>query len=466
MKDRGSKASYQSQVGFMTNQPAESPSDRHKMEHRNPYALVIPIFFVSLALRLICYTGLIGSDDLVYSTYAYRIAVGEYEIQPHRMVLRYGLLLPVATVYKLFGLSEWTTILVPIVASSITPAITALIAYMISGFTAAWIAGLLLASFPVETNFGSILVPEPLMQVLLLLGALTFIFAERRQSSKLGLLSGILLGLGYLVKEPSAFVVAAFVAYAVVKKRYSLACLISIGAAFVVMGEIAWHWIAAHDPLFRIHAIELHSESGMAVDANTLLSYRLFKSYPRMMLIPNMDFGLHSIIAIVGSAVALVYYRSTATALLVFWSTLPFLYLNFGSSSFQKFWALPVAPRYLMMVYPPLFLLTAGVIAHWASTKRLRAFCFTIVFLAVAVGIGCSWASRKSGGRVADVATLKRIALDARNAKRNICEVMGERAMLWRQALLLTASDILNCDGDRLVKIVADRDGRPTAYEQ
>jgi len=69
-------------------------------------------------------------------------------------------------------------------------------------------------------------------------------------------------------------------------------------------------------------------------------------------------------------------------------------------------------------------------------------------------------------GRIADVATLKRIALGARNAKRNICEVMGERAMIWRQALLLTASDILNCDGDRLVKIVADRDGRPTAYEQ
>ncbi len=84
----------------MTNQPAESPSDRHKMEHRNPYALIISIFFVSLALRLICYTGLIGSDDLMYSPYASRIAVGAYEIEPHRMALRYGLLLPVATVYN------------------------------------------------------------------------------------------------------------------------------------------------------------------------------------------------------------------------------------------------------------------------------------------------------------------------------------------------------------------------------
>lgn len=69
-------------------------------------------FTISLTIRLACYTGLTGSDDLMYSLYAQKIAFGTYELEPNHMAIRYGVLLPVAGVYKFFGSYEWTTIAV------------------------------------------------------------------------------------------------------------------------------------------------------------------------------------------------------------------------------------------------------------------------------------------------------------------------------------------------------------------
>ena len=84
---------------------------------QRPWILPTILAVLALAVRLWCFTGLIASDDVVYAHYARLLATGRYSVEANHMALRFGLLLPVAGAYALFGVSEVTTVLVPLLAS-------------------------------------------------------------------------------------------------------------------------------------------------------------------------------------------------------------------------------------------------------------------------------------------------------------------------------------------------------------
>ncbi len=57
---------------------------------------------VAILVRLLRFTGLVASDDLGYSFFAEQIATGSDRMVPHRSAIRYGLLLPLAALYRVF----------------------------------------------------------------------------------------------------------------------------------------------------------------------------------------------------------------------------------------------------------------------------------------------------------------------------------------------------------------------------
>src|SRR5262249_358192 len=75
---------------------------------RSHWRLFWFIVAIALLIRLACFTGLIASDDLDYSRYAQLIAQLNYKPELSQFALRYGLIIPVGLVYKLFGVAEWT----------------------------------------------------------------------------------------------------------------------------------------------------------------------------------------------------------------------------------------------------------------------------------------------------------------------------------------------------------------------
>src|SRR5262249_10809160 len=145
---------------------------------------------------------------------------------------RYGVFLPVAVFYRLFGIHEWTTVAVPLFSSSVAAVLTALLAAQLAGLSVAWLSGLLMATFPVEVRYASILVPEPMLQAIVLAAALLFLLAERQNSDFLGLAVGVFLGLTYLTKEPGMFVAMAFIAFALLQHRWRLASALLAGMIF------------------------------------------------------------------------------------------------------------------------------------------------------------------------------------------------------------------------------------------
>src|SRR5262249_34001231 len=246
-----------------------------------PWRVILVVFAVSITTRLVCFTGLIGSDDLDYSRYAQQISSGTYHLEKIHFAIRYGVLVPVAAAYRLFGVHEWTTVAIPLLFSSSSAPLLAVLVFRLSGISSAWISGLLLATFPLDVRYASILVPEPIQQVVLVIGALIFITAISRRSELLAMLAGFILGLGYLIKEPGFFVFLAFDIFAVLQRRYRVAAALAFGAFLVAAGELVWYWRQSGDILFRMHAMVVHNQSEILFDTqNQNLSWRLWKPYP------------------------------------------------------------------------------------------------------------------------------------------------------------------------------------------
>ncbi|HLH03987.1 MAG TPA: glycosyltransferase family 39 protein [Bryobacteraceae bacterium] len=184
--------------------PLDSLPTDDRNVRRAVWSFATLLIALSALFEFASYTGLIASDDLGYSHYAGQIAAGTYRLVHHHYAIRYGLLLPVAAVYRLFGVHEWTTVIIPLAASILTPFLLAVLCVEITERRVAAIAGLLMATFAVAIRYGSILVPEPVLLAALLAAAIAFVHAQKSRSAGWALVAGILFGLAYLTKEPGA----------------------------------------------------------------------------------------------------------------------------------------------------------------------------------------------------------------------------------------------------------------------
>lgn len=430
------------------------------------------LFLLALLLRLACFTGLIASDDLVYSAYAQLIAEGRYTLEYHHFAIRYGLILPAGLLYGLIGVSEWSTIAVPLFTSSLSVVLLALIATRLFGVRAGLIAALLLATFPLQLRYATVLVPEPIVECYVLLALLVYVRTEDWAPMALGALAGALIGVAYLTKEPALFIIPALLIDAALRRRWRQAFGVALGIGAVIALEHAYYLAMTGDLLFRPHAMAAHNRdlTGYKGDIDIILGdlgYRLFKAYPHMMLVPSKDFGIHSLAALVLSAVALLRFRNDRrTYFLLIWASLPWIYLNFGTSSFNQYIPIPVAPRYIDFAYPPLFLLAAWLLADLLSKATWAMRLVLPVMAAVLlIGVACSLSTRGTGYRSTQVAVLRVIADKVeREGLGSVCfDVDPNLRSTWQPALLiLSGGDLRECgNGPGRVIVRADQLGFP-----
>lgn len=332
---------------------------------RGRCATYVLIGLLSLGLRAVLGEGFLASDDLGYTEFARRLAAGDWTPQPHHYWSRYGVTLPVALLFSVFGIREWVLSLLPLVASSLCVLLTMRIGERLGGLRVGCMAGLLYATFPLHLRYGTSLLPEPIANAWIL-GAL-LLYLREGWSIRRDLLTGFCLGCATLTKEPALFVAAGIVGHGLVIGRFRSAWTIGAAVAGVGVIELAFHGVMTGDPLFRLHAMQVHEASGMAIGANRDLGYRLTRAYPVLMLGPSLALGLHSMVSVGLGWLGWNALARSERWLTALWCALPALYLNFGSSSLGHYLALPVAPRYLEFTYPPLFLWTAVQLSRWSA---------------------------------------------------------------------------------------------------
>src|SRR5207302_1730066 len=139
-------------------------------------------------------------------------------------------------------------------------------------------------------------------------------------------------------------------------------------------------------------------------------AWRLFKEYPYEMLLPSVDFGFHSVAALLLVGVGMYWLPKRAMWMSMLWAALPMAYLNFGSASFTSYLPVAAAPRYIGMVYAPLFLLAGAVMDRWMSkAQSVRSLSWVVLAIMVLSGPVSSYSTRAQGYATAEVASLRAI---------------------------------------------------------
>jgi 4-amino-4-deoxy-L-arabinose transferase-like glycosyltransferase len=431
------------------------------------------LFVLALLLRLACFTGLIMSDDINYSGFAQQIADLRYVPEYHHQAIRYGLLVPVALVYKLAGVSEVATVVVPLVASALAVVVLARIGLRMFGVSAAMIAALLLATFPLQLRYASILVPEPILSCYLLIGVLVYVNANAKASILRGAIAGAFVGLAYLTKEPALFVAPALVIHAALARRWRDALGVVLGVGLVIGAEHTYYVATTGDLLFRPHAMAVHNrnvgadlppddpDSSSRVD----LVRRLFKVYPRRMLVPNDNFGIHSIAVLVLATIAVFRFRKDSRShLLLLWAAIPWLYTNFGTTSFTRYVTIPPGSRYIDLCYPPLFLLAGWLIADVTrENPRLKRTAVVALATIMVVGVATGLSTRATEYRTDHVAVLRVLHDRLAAAPGGVCfDVPQKVRSQWHRTLvILTGRKVGECQAQDHVLLRADPYGLP-----
>jgi 4-amino-4-deoxy-L-arabinose transferase-like glycosyltransferase len=426
------------------------------VSRQNRWLVYLTLFLCALFVRIATYTGIICSDDLAYSYFAQLIAQGISTPEAEHFRLRVGVTVPVAIIYRIFGTSEWTTIVVPLFASALSVPLLVAIGRRIFPVPAAFLAGLLLMTFSMHANYATILIPEPIMEFYVLCGVFVYLKArEESDSLALAVLAGLCFGVAYLAKEAGIFPGAAFILYSMLRRQWKLALAIAAGMASVGALEVAYYFVQTGDALYRPHVIAHSQETYFAFFGESARAWRLLQAYPRMMIVPNLDFGFHSVIALTLAASSLFLIRGEKVWMLIVWAAVPMLYLNFGSSSLSNYQPVAVSDRYIGLVYQPLFLLAGAVLYHWLSMGSwMRNLARCLVVLLTFTGLATAVASGDTINFSAETRVLKAILQRAQANHLQIVRFEGYHAERWRMAMGLLSRRMLTvaeCESGCLV---------------
>ena len=358
---------------------------------------LLVLLFVSAALRAVFFIGLLGSDDTAYALNAIAMRRGSFVLAEDMTSMRLALNAAAAGSYGLLGISEWSIALPAFVASLLTLLVVYAIAWLIGGRVAAIIAGVLYTFAPLNILNSSSLLPEVPMALCTALSVLLFLLGQRAASTpaavSLCLISGVALGGGYLFKEPAALVTVAFAVAAALAwyrgdRRAWLYVVPLAGFTLVFILETILYFQVSGVWLRRFRGIAEYQAAAVqrSEQERRLQSVWL---YPRNMFLVLNQVGLLFYLFLLGGVAAL-RRRWGAPVLIVLWLTIPFLYLEFGSTSLTSYNALPKQPRYLEALTGPMVILlgcwlarawkSPGIAARRGAYGSLAVFVLTSLF--------------------------------------------------------------------------------------
>ena len=326
-----------------------------------------------------------GSDDLVYMSHAGSVAHGTFILTSDHFANRFGVFIPTAGIFKLFGVTTWSSTLWPLICSIVLVVAVAIFAFRCYGLRTAIFSSCLLIFNPLELSLTSVLMADLIVGMFGFLAVISI--AQGRQSKSwrsqilFSLVSCVSLSMGILTKQTAIYSVyfCGFLLMldTISRKNTRFWC------SFIIAGTVASgiyllvYNLITGDPLYTLSGIEAghnksiwsYAESKSEVDAfhakelgviwsAAPLVQRLTVS-PIFLLVgtPGIFILLALTVASLGplrniydeeNRPTTVYFAAYGLTILVsFW---------FGSTSFHRYNPLPLFSRMLVAILPPLAL--------------------------------------------------------------------------------------------------------------
>ncbi|NVN97978.1 MAG: glycosyltransferase family 39 protein [Geobacteraceae bacterium] len=359
---------------------------------------------LTIILVTMLYPGMQATDDLGYALKASAILKNGFALPgTSHQIGRIGTYIPLALSFKLFGISQFSLALIPVLCSTLTTIFIYFIARKLYGAATARLSALLFAFFPLTLFLGSFFVPEPMLCAFTSGAALLFLKSERGGARYCNLqkyATGTLVGLGYLTTEASAVMLVVLFIYKLLRRRLSLSDLLfPVGFITVVCGELLYHKGVYGHFFYRFtHLGGTYTSDPMLVGANAELAYRLLKSYLSFFIYPQNGLGLYGYLLLLGVAGSLLLFRKNV--FLFVWAFSFLAFYNFMSVSIHHYIVLPPALRLIYPACIPMIILTAELIRVMSAAGggiKTKAALATLVAAVVTISTVLVYLNRNSG---------------------------------------------------------------------
>jgi hypothetical protein len=377
----------------------------------------------ALALRLVCFGGLLGWDDVEYWEAARALRAGEY-VPGSSFQLRYTLTVPMAVAQAWLGEREWVLALVPL-------------GYSIAHLVLAWALGLRWGGVPAAAATVALLGIVPLdviaatdvhadlpLAVFLAAAVYAVLRSERAPGARAAwlLTAGAALGLAVITKEVALALLPALGLRLWLVKRWRSAPAhgwLVLGLLAVSAAEMTWLGVVTGDPLYRFRGPIAGFHAATVLPTAPGFGWML--SFPGMLLDPSSgSFGYFAgvfYLVVAATAWALWRRESAPLELALWWGVLLAL-LNFAplDASFTR----PLFVHFARTLHPLLipFALAAALwlLAGLAGRPWLRGGVAVGLGALAAVGIATTHADHRAWTAVARqaVPVVARLPADAR----------------------------------------------------
>ncbi len=332
---------------------------RNNLLNNNKFLLFLIALF-GLALRLIFFSGIGTSDDLAYTRYAHNAGEG---IQDSVLTLstRIGVTYVTAFSYKLFGVNDFSSTLFVLLTSIGNIILVYYFGKLLLNEKVGLMSSFLISIFPLEVVYATKLLTDIPSAFFMALSVYFFLYAELKSHKKINyFLSGIFLGIGYLIRESALLIGLFFIIYLIykrqIKKEYFIA---AFGFVIIFAVELFILYKLTGNPFFRYTTVQDYLQQAY-------IHYGYFGRlnmpegllhYPYIILTdPLISFFYFFIII---SLIYFIFNKRQNANILFFWFIPLLLYLSFGSASLTKYLPFKADPRYLSVITVPGILLLA-----------------------------------------------------------------------------------------------------------
>ncbi|MBI3160358.1 MAG: glycosyltransferase family 39 protein [Chloroflexi bacterium] len=368
----------------MTDRPRTSRTD---------LALLALVLATALFVRMQLFTGMVRGDDVHYAFAAYELSQGRTHFDVwEEGTARVGLYAPVALAYRLFGVSELSTVLFPLTASLGTVVLIFALGVMFSGPRAGLLAAMLWAVFPLDVFLATDLLPDGPMTFFCTAAMYCSFRAQRAAGwrGRLGWAGVSLASIGWgLSIKPLAAVAALF--------------LIAWSArrGILWLAKRQWTWAAAG--AVGLIYIFLQPPSFLSVLSSTAADFSSALLLGRINQPTGDGFGRETGVFFIWGLLFLAgflhYIRQWQAGHLplLAWAAFLFLYYEWGTISTEPALYYPlqdwVDGRNMLFVFPPFAVLAGVFLGETLRRVRLQA-------LVPAWALMCWAATLLAAGRV------------------------------------------------------------------
>lgn len=329
-----------------------------------PEVALACLIVLAVAFRVHFAAGLSGNDDLAISSEATRLIEEGFSVPAYHYSARWGLILPLAGLYRAFGVGVWQLIALPLAASASGMVLAYGLGRRFFDARIGLFAAFALAVYPMDIEFSGLFFPDLPAGTLL---AASFYCATTRRAGRTraahAVVAGLLWAWAYYVKV-DAFFFGVVLLSAAAMGYLAWRELVVIGAvAGAAVGcELVLYGALTGNPLHRIRLESAAANEVLAAGRN----YREFLIYPRAMFLAVYETGLHFYM-LAAAAVLAAVTRSKPALLFLGWVGTFHLWLALGGDPFGASYTLkPQLPRYLMVYAVPMAVAVGWLLARFA----------------------------------------------------------------------------------------------------